>query len=243
MIYDKIKQYMQKLVIAGAMLTGVNCASGQEIDWEKKQKDLVKLYSYSKDPDIRFFDTIEGKIRSMNPRFEEETHKIEQIPVGVAKLDREVSDFSGIYVGGPCSNPIASVFPFTYLKHMPQDTKKASRAISTGAIKSVAGKEAEVTGTTLSDISIGYLDTPLENIDYRGQPHEEPSIPWQPFAAGGLLGLAALAALYVSKRKKQPELVQAAPSVLPSSPGARQYPAEDIQILEVRVSGAKPYQK
>ena len=34
------------------------------------------------------------------------------------------------------------------------NTRQGSRAVATGAIKSVVGKEAEVTGTTLSDVTV-----------------------------------------------------------------------------------------
>lgn len=110
--------------------------------------------------------------------------RVQPIQIGAAKLASEVADvraYNAIIVGGPCANPIAAQF-FTQepcYESVPENkaivklvqhtngnvallvngrtaknTRQASRAIATGAIKSVAGMEAEITGTTLEDVTV-----------------------------------------------------------------------------------------
>jgi len=94
----------------------------------------------------------------------------------------DVSMYNAIVVGGPCANPIAAALlgnPEPCYESVAQNkamvklfehtngnvallingrtamnTRQGSRAVATGAIKSVAGKTAEVMGTTLSDVTV-----------------------------------------------------------------------------------------
>ncbi len=94
----------------------------------------------------------------------------------------DVTMYNAVVVGGPCANPIAAALlgnPEPCYESVAQNkamvklfehtngnvallingrtamnTRMGSRAVATGAIKSVAGKEAEVTGTTLADVTV-----------------------------------------------------------------------------------------
>ncbi len=94
----------------------------------------------------------------------------------------DVAMYNAIVVGGPCANPIAAALlgnPEPCHESVPQNkaivklfshtngnvallingrtslnTRQGSRAVATGAIKSVSGMEAEVTGTTLADVTV-----------------------------------------------------------------------------------------
>lgn len=94
----------------------------------------------------------------------------------------DVTMYNAIIVGGPCANPIAAALlgnPEPCYESVAQNkamiklfqhtngnvallingrtamnTRQGSRAVATGAIKSVAGTEAEVTGTTLADVTV-----------------------------------------------------------------------------------------
>lgn len=94
----------------------------------------------------------------------------------------DVSMYNAIVVGGPCANPIAAALlgnPEPCYESVAQNkamvklfehtngnvallingrtamnTRQGSRAVATGAIKSVSAMEAEVTGTTLADVTV-----------------------------------------------------------------------------------------
>ncbi len=94
----------------------------------------------------------------------------------------DVSMYNALVVGGPCANPIATALlgnpepcyesvamnkaMVKLFEHTngnvallingrtAMNTRQGSRAVATGAIKSVAGKEAEITGTTLTDVAV-----------------------------------------------------------------------------------------
>jgi hypothetical protein len=94
----------------------------------------------------------------------------------------DVTMYNAIVVGGPCANPIAAALlgnPEPCYESVAQNkamiklfehtngnvallingrtamnSRMGARAVATGAIKSVAGKEAEVTGTTLADVTV-----------------------------------------------------------------------------------------
>lgn len=94
----------------------------------------------------------------------------------------DVSMYNAIVVGGPCANPIAASLlgnPEPCYESVPMNkaivklfehtngnvallvngrsalnTRQGARAVATGQIKSVAGMEAEVTGTTLADVTV-----------------------------------------------------------------------------------------
>lgn len=95
----------------------------------------------------------------------------------------DVTQYNAIVVGGPCANPIAAALINTpdvaCYDSVPENkaivqlyehangnvallvngrtamnTRMGSRAVATGAIKSVSGKTAEVTGTTLADVTV-----------------------------------------------------------------------------------------
>ncbi len=94
----------------------------------------------------------------------------------------DVAMYNAIVVGGPCANPIAAALlgnPEPCHESVPQNkaivklfshtngnvallvngrtslnTRQGARAVATGAIKSVSGMEAEVTGTTLADVTV-----------------------------------------------------------------------------------------
>jgi len=94
----------------------------------------------------------------------------------------DVSQYNAIVVGGPCANPIAAALlgnPEPCYESVAQNkamiklfehtngnvallingrtalnSHQGARAVATGAIKSVTGKEAEVTGTTLADVTV-----------------------------------------------------------------------------------------
>jgi hypothetical protein len=111
------------------------------------------------------------------------SEKVQALPVGVSKLASEVSDitqYNAIVVGGPCANPIAAQLmgnpepcweaisnavvkvyehangnvAMLVAGRSGQDTRRASRAVATGQIASVTSKEAAVSGTTLTDITV-----------------------------------------------------------------------------------------
>jgi hypothetical protein len=90
--------------------------------------------------------------------------------------------YNAVVVGGPCANPIAAALlgnPEPCYESVPANkaivklfehtngnvallvngrsalnTRQGSRALATGDINKVAGMEAEVTGTTLTDITV-----------------------------------------------------------------------------------------
>jgi len=94
----------------------------------------------------------------------------------------DVTMYNAVVVGGPCANPIAAKLlgnPEPCYESVAQNTaiiklfehtngnvallingrtalnsRMGSRAVATGAIKNVAGKEAKVTGTTLADVKV-----------------------------------------------------------------------------------------
>jgi hypothetical protein len=94
----------------------------------------------------------------------------------------DVSMYNAVVVGGPCANPIAASLlgnPEPCYESVPMNkaivklfehtngnvallvngrsalnTRQGARAVATGQIKSVAGMEAEVTGTTLADVTV-----------------------------------------------------------------------------------------
>ncbi len=94
----------------------------------------------------------------------------------------DVTQYNAIVVGGPCANPVAASLlgnPEPCYESVAQNkamvklfqhangnvallvngrtamnTRQGSRAVATGAISSVAGMEAEVTGTTLADVTV-----------------------------------------------------------------------------------------
>ncbi len=109
--------------------------------------------------------------------------RVQALPVGVSKLASEVADvtqFNAIVVGGPCANPIAAQLmgnpepcwesiskavvkvyehsngnvAMLVAGRSGQDTRRAARAVATGQIASVNSKEAEVSGTTMTDIMV-----------------------------------------------------------------------------------------
>ncbi|MEM4263729.1 MAG: hypothetical protein QW666_02425 [Candidatus Woesearchaeota archaeon] len=93
-----------------------------------------------------------------------------------------ITQFNAIVVGGPCANPLAAqlmgnpepcwesvpenkaiVKLFTHANgnvallvagRTAMNTRQAARAVATGAIKSVAGTEAQISGTSLTDVSV-----------------------------------------------------------------------------------------
>jgi hypothetical protein len=93
-----------------------------------------------------------------------------------------VSMYNAVVVGGPCANPIAASLlgnPEPCYESVPMNkaivklfehtngnvallingrsalnTRQGARAVATGQIKSVTGKEAEVSGTTLADVTV-----------------------------------------------------------------------------------------
>lgn len=94
----------------------------------------------------------------------------------------DVSMYNAVVVGGPCANPIAASLlgnPEPCYESVPMNkaivklfehtngnvallvngrsalnTRQGARAVATGQIKSVAGMEAEVSGTTLADVTV-----------------------------------------------------------------------------------------
>ncbi|MEM4242965.1 MAG: hypothetical protein QXM31_03635, partial [Candidatus Woesearchaeota archaeon] len=111
------------------------------------------------------------------------TEKVQPLPVGVSKLASEVADitqYNAIVVGGPCANPIAAQLmgnpepcwesiakgvakiyghangnvALLAAGRTGQDTRRVCRALATGQIASVMSKEAEISGTTMTDITV-----------------------------------------------------------------------------------------
>ncbi len=111
------------------------------------------------------------------------TEKVQPLPVGVSKLASEVADitqYNAIVVGGPCANPIAAQLmgnpepcwesiakgvakiyehangnvALLAAGRTGQDTRRVARALATGQIASVNSKEAEISGTTMTDITV-----------------------------------------------------------------------------------------
>ncbi|MEM4254603.1 MAG: hypothetical protein QXR48_04450 [Candidatus Woesearchaeota archaeon] len=111
------------------------------------------------------------------------TEKVMPLPVGVSKLASEVADitqYNAIVVGGPCANPIAAQLmgnpepcwesiakgvakiyehangnvALLAAGRTGQDTRRVARALATGQIASVRSKEAEISGTTMTDITV-----------------------------------------------------------------------------------------
>ncbi|MEM2916650.1 MAG: hypothetical protein QXT19_04830 [Candidatus Woesearchaeota archaeon] len=111
------------------------------------------------------------------------TEKVQPLPVGVSKLASEVADitqYNAIVVGGPCANPIAAQLmgnpepcwesivkgvakiyqhangnvALLAAGRTGQDTRRVARALATGQIASVKSKEAEISGTTMTDITV-----------------------------------------------------------------------------------------
>jgi hypothetical protein len=111
------------------------------------------------------------------------TERVQPLPVGVSKLASEVADitqYNAIVVGGPCANPISAQLmgnpepcwesiakgvakiyehangnvALLAAGRTGQDTRRVSRAIATGQIASVMSKEAEISGTTMTDITV-----------------------------------------------------------------------------------------
>jgi hypothetical protein len=111
------------------------------------------------------------------------SEKVQALPVGVSKLASEVADitqYNAIVVGGPCANPIsaqlmgnpepcwesiskgvAKIFEHSNgnvallaAGRSGQDTRRVARAIATGQIASVNSKEAEISGTSMTDIMV-----------------------------------------------------------------------------------------
>ncbi len=111
------------------------------------------------------------------------TEKVQPLPVGVSKLASEVGDitqYNAIVVGGPCANPIAAQLmgnpepcwesiakgvakiyehangnvALLAAGRTGQDTRRVARALATGQIASVKSKEAEISGTTMMDITV-----------------------------------------------------------------------------------------
>jgi hypothetical protein len=111
------------------------------------------------------------------------SEKVQPLPVGVSKLASEVADitqFNAIVVGGPCANPISAQLmgnpepcwesiskgvakiyghangnvALLAAGRSGQDTRRVARALATGQIASVNSKEAEISGTSLTDISV-----------------------------------------------------------------------------------------
>jgi hypothetical protein len=111
------------------------------------------------------------------------SEKVQPLPVGVSKLASEVADitqYNAIVVGGPCANPIsaqlmgnpepcwesiakgvAKVYEHANgnvallaAGRTGQDTRRVARALATGQIASVQSKEAEISGTTMTDITV-----------------------------------------------------------------------------------------
>jgi hypothetical protein len=94
----------------------------------------------------------------------------------------DVTMYNSVVVGGPCANPIAAALlgnPEPCYESVAQNkamiklfehtngnvallingrtamnSRQGARAVATGAVKSVAGMEAEVTGTTLADVTV-----------------------------------------------------------------------------------------
>jgi hypothetical protein len=111
------------------------------------------------------------------------SEKVMALPVGVSKLASEVADitqYNAIVVGGPCANPVSAQLmgnpepcwesiskamvklyehangnvAMLVAGRSGQDTRRAARAVATGQIASVNSKEAEISGTSLTDISV-----------------------------------------------------------------------------------------
>jgi S-layer protein (TIGR01564 family) len=111
------------------------------------------------------------------------TEKVQALPVGVSKLASEVADitqYNAIVVGGPCANPVSAQLmgnpepcwesiskamvklyehangntALLVAGRSGQDTRRAARAVATGQIASVNSKEAEVSGTSMTDIMV-----------------------------------------------------------------------------------------
>jgi S-layer protein (TIGR01564 family) len=111
------------------------------------------------------------------------SEKVQALPVGVSKLASEVADitqYNAIVVGGPCANPIAAQLmgnpepcwesiakgvakvyehangnvALLAAGRSGQDTRRVARALATGQIASVNSMEAEISGTTMTDISV-----------------------------------------------------------------------------------------
>jgi hypothetical protein len=111
------------------------------------------------------------------------SEQVQPLPVGGSKLASEVADitqYNAIVVGGPCANPIAAQLmgnpepcwesiskamvklyehangnaAMLVAGRSGQDTRRAARAVATGQIASVNSKEAEIAGTTLTDITV-----------------------------------------------------------------------------------------
>ncbi len=111
------------------------------------------------------------------------SEKVQPLPVGVSKLASEVADitqYKAIVVGGPCANPISAQLmgnpepcwesiskgvaklyehangnvALLAAGRTGQDTRRVARALATGQIASVKSKEAEISGTTMTDITV-----------------------------------------------------------------------------------------
>jgi hypothetical protein len=111
------------------------------------------------------------------------TEKVQPLPVGVSKLASEVADvtqYNAIVVGGPCANPISAQLmgnpepcwesiakgvakiyeqangnvALLAAGRTGQDTRRVARALATGQIAAVNAKEAEISGTTMTDITV-----------------------------------------------------------------------------------------
>ena len=111
------------------------------------------------------------------------SEKVQRLPVGVSKLSSEVSDVTqhnAIVVGGPCANPIAAQImgnpepcwesiskgiakiyehangnvALLAAGRTGQDTRRVARALATGQVASVNSKEAEISGSSMADISV-----------------------------------------------------------------------------------------
>jgi hypothetical protein len=111
------------------------------------------------------------------------TEKLMNLPVGISKLASEVADvtqLNAIVVGGPCANPIAAqlmgnpepcweAFSKGVAKiyehangnvalllagRTGQDTRRTARAAATGQLGAVNSKEADISGTSMTDIVV-----------------------------------------------------------------------------------------
>jgi len=200
-MYETIKGWYagMKMSLAALALAGATACASPKIHEPADSSDVV------------------GMAEIMQQMQNREAHKIEQIPIGSAKL-ADVRDLNSY------------------------GTRRAARAIATGYIRSYAGKEAEVSGTTLADVS--YSSSATQSIDsHVSDQNKQPSIPWHPFALAGFMGLAnVLLVIFALKRMKQTESVQPVEVSTPyTGVGAQKF--NGIEILEVKVSDARPYQK
>jgi len=236
-MYERIKGWYtgMKMSLAAIALAGVTACASPRIHEPADSSDVVGM--------AEIIQSMQTRIAKTNFTYSRELEYGETYArkshIGIIDYGHEAKGLSDLDI---LRLNDTSMGTRKTLNHGTENTRKAARAVATGYIKSYAGKEAEVSGTTLVDV--GYLPSAPQSIDsHVSDQQKQPSIPWHPFALAGFMGLAnVLLVIFALKRMKQTESVQPVEVSIPyTGMGAQKF--NGIEILEVKVSDARPYQK